>query len=328
MSQNLEQKVQKKKLGVGTKLAIGAGIAAVGSYLIIKNVGEKVWKIVYPPTFKKYLAIGTLVALSYYATHYSYVNEKIGETLKKVKLSASITNYLKKENKGLKETVKELSEGRVQFQEKYKQKEQELTKNEAELTQKDESIKDLQQKLKVQTGITFTPRQNTLPSVTDNKELSYFVQKKGTNLVEIARNVTGNSSNWKEIAEYNNKEVIPGENGPVVIINMGERLRIPSEYVRDYSKVMNLSKEEIPKAFYLIRKGESFRQAIISATGSLEHLDEVTAYNKSFMPSFSKRYAEILWIPSKIAKKKSSSRHIKIYPSRLSKNDYTGKRYH
>ena len=108
MSQNLEQKVQKKKLGIGTKLAIGTGVAVVGSYLIIKNVGEKVWKIVYPPTFKKYLAIGTLVALSYYATHYSYVNEKIGETWKKVRSEVSIAKYQDVKIKDLNTTVSEL----------------------------------------------------------------------------------------------------------------------------------------------------------------------------------------------------------------------------
>jgi len=167
---------------------------------------------------------------------------------------------------------------------------------------------------------TRTPSSQSVPS-NPNTNIVYFVQEKGITLGEIARRYTGSSANWRELARINNKEVI-GSN--TVIIKMGEPILLGSGYVIKDEKVKVLRNEEMPRFCYKVRPGEGFDEAVIHATGSLKHKQEVIEYNEKFIPSFGYQLnkMEEIWIPEYLAKSSRVQRIIKHYPSRLSRQNH------
>ncbi|HHE36581.1 MAG TPA: hypothetical protein ENL16_02080 [Candidatus Woesearchaeota archaeon] len=112
-SKGLEQKAQQvnqvpqhpsnKKMSMGTKALIGMGALTLGVYTISK----KMWKLVYPPTFKKYLAIATIGLMTYSATHCNSVTVGAARIYnEKVRPVISLTVHQQKKIRSLEERLK------------------------------------------------------------------------------------------------------------------------------------------------------------------------------------------------------------------------------
>ncbi|MBN2052851.1 LysM peptidoglycan-binding domain-containing protein [Candidatus Woesearchaeota archaeon] len=122
-----------------------------------------------------------------------------------------------------------------------------------------------------------------------------FVQRKGTTLAEIARQYTGDGSNWRQLARYNKKEV----SGNTVIIYMGEKIAIPTQYVDSSSELRWMSKEEMPRTYFKRERGESIEDAMVRNLGNLRREREILDYNRKLMPSISLEQQEIFWVPDR-----------------------------
>jgi len=210
-------------------------------------------------------------------------------------------------------------------------KEAEQVKEEAKQIEKkyneeQKRVKKLEQKLEVETGLkweykgkyeattsksskanaksAYTPKgeeQALKPNISkaspDNNEvLGFFVQKKGTTLAEIARACTGDYSNWKRIAAYNNKEVSQGNN---VTILMGELVKIPDEF-KGYSGAAQMKADEAPKEYFVRKTSESLDSAMLRNNINLGTRGKIISYNMKLMPNIRLEQQEVFWIPGNI----------------------------
>jgi|GEM_PF-6564533 len=282
---------KKNKMGVGTKAILTTGIMGGAVYLTSK----KIWNYFYPPSFKRYFAVLALGTTFYGVSHCDKTAKFVGDAFS-----------------GVKQEYTEFKTGRTAVNEKN-----------YELSQKEQELNELKNLIKEQTGkqvefrisnkdvpIAYNPPQEgglyepdkpigSRPGSYENYENKtpvVFVQKKGITLAEIASQVTGNASNWKELAEYNRKEIFSNSN---VTIYMGEKLNIPVKYVQGFSELKWLGKNEMPRKYFQRQKGESLEDAMIKNLGSLSREREILDYNRKLMPAINFDQQEIFWVPEK-----------------------------
>ena len=138
-------------------------------------------------------------------------------------------------------------------------------------------------------------------SVALEKEPSYFVHKRGQTLTNIAREVTGYFSDWKEIAEYNGLGS-GNERRSANKILLGQRLKIPEHLIRDSSSVSYLAEKDgagwfdngcVPTKHYTRSPNESFEDAVARVTGNPDDADYVIKYNRQFIRDFNRVFEEI-----------------------------------
>jgi hypothetical protein len=329
VSEQGEPKKVINKIGV---TAGGYATAATlgGMYLLSKGI-KKLWEIAYPPKIKKYIAAATTVAFLYGATHPVSTVKFIGEAKRdaihwvegvlsdkkdgdKAKEDATT---LKKELDAKDKVVKDITsrlEENIGLKFEYKGKYEAATKK-LNQAQSQTSIVN-----KIDEGKETSLRHYISPSV-KGEERTFLITKPGTTLVDIARDYIGDSSKWKELADYNGKTVVKRNGQFHVELLIGDKMQIPSKY--DVNPNMEfISNDQAPKYSFVKKRGESLEATIEKYKIGIENIDAIREYNNRLMPNISERVQERFWIPEELGKKifpAFPDREIKEYPSRYNK---------
>lgn len=102
---NLEQRIQKKKMRLGTKLLIAGGLLAGAAYL----TGRRVWNYFYPPTFKRYLAVATMAIAFLGVRNCDIINTEIRDFYNKTRKTSEIRIDKTEQMNELESRIKELT---------------------------------------------------------------------------------------------------------------------------------------------------------------------------------------------------------------------------
>jgi len=314
---------KKNKMSFGTKAAIGAGVVGYGVYKAGKGVIYWLRNL----TFKRVIKTGLILGIFYVATH-PMTSCNAAKGFFKDSVKPAYTQYIdsREAKQALEQEKQRLCQGQTALQQELSKKESELKKMDQSFDQlKNENYKlgvdkkSLEEKLKEkkpsqevilqqhtrsqERGIDEPDRsagrrsESVSPATySDNKTPVVFVQKKGTTLAEIARQFTGDSSNWRELAAYNEKDV----SGNSVIIYMGEKIEIPSKYAENSTELKWLNKNDVPRKYFKKERGESLDEAMIRNLGGLWREKEILDYNRKLMPSINLNEQEIFWVPAKM----------------------------
>ncbi|MBW2991388.1 hypothetical protein KY348_06840 [Candidatus Woesearchaeota archaeon] len=313
MDKDLEQKMneyftsKKKGLSRGQKAGIAALVAGFLAWVGSRKLGRftrGVWNFFYPPDPKKYVSVAAMLLSFLCVKNCGKISagledavSKTGEVIKHNFNSESRYNKVKEQRDSYKKEGEALGKIMNQYRD-----------DPAKLSQAISKHPLLSKKYALSFHINKSNSNSSLQegfAVGKNREREpvYFVQDKGMTMSRIARDITGNASNWKKIAKYNNKRI--GRND-YVLIQLGEPLVIPPDCKVTNHNMKYLSRQEMPELFYMIQEGESFGQAVINATGSSKNIEQIISYNEQFMPSFRKKkeLMEYIWVPESLAKKK------------------------
>jgi len=279
----------KKKWGLGKKTAaytggaIGVGVLATG-YVITKVVG-----FVYPPKPKKLAQAGLSLGVVYFMLNPLSCSRQIVK---------GASDYLIKPGKKIvygQDKIKELQKERDAANAKIKDL----------MTVKKQPASLEQQVDRGYGPVTAQPiiKQPIYVehSAALEKEPFYFVHKRGQTLAGIASEVTGDASNWRQIANHNGLSKERGTKD-VYIILLGQPLKIPERMVRDSSAVSYLAEKEgagwfdhgcVPTKRYIRSPDESFESAVNRVTGNPGDAVHVMKYNRQLIKDFDRGFEEI-----------------------------------
>ncbi len=121
------------KIGL-TPGAVATGIGVAGIYAASKGV-KATWNLVYPPKFKKFLAVGATLLFLYGVSHPKKAIDKVGSVYDAGSKIVHEWIQSKEEKQSLKEKLEEATHGKATLLEDFKHKD-------AELQSKDRVIKD------------------------------------------------------------------------------------------------------------------------------------------------------------------------------------------
>ena len=292
------QQPQKKKMDPTVKRIIQVGVPSailLGAYVKTRDLARGAWSIFFPPKLRNYVGVGAMLLTGLCIKNCGPISTEIGEWYKGRKIAA--VEYASGETQR-----KKLAQQRDEFKE-----ERDLYKTEFE--KMNDRFKDVglnNARIKPAPIIKETSKTSTQkitpPSSLDELAV-YFVTKTGTTLSGISHELTGDYSFWPEIAAFNDKKVEYNRKGnPIVKIFKGEYLVIPPNLPMNDGDLKFLSSKELPNFYYFKNENESFRQAVINATGSAAHLKEVEKFNKRHIPGYSrmKEDMQFIYIPDRL----------------------------
>lgn len=130
----------------------------------------------------------------------------------------------------------------------------------------------------------------------DNKVYGVFIQRKGTTLSQVAKEHTGDFSNWKQLADYNN---INAEGTKK--IKLGDLIFVPESYTSSKS-LKSFEKGKEPRNSFVREQGETLEQAMQRYSIGLNQMDEIITYNRQLMPSIKLGEQERFWVPPSLHK--------------------------
>jgi hypothetical protein len=303
-----QEKRENKGWDWRKKTALGGGLTLVGLVGGTFYVVNKVWTFVNTAQPRKLVRTGASIGILYFMLNPFSCSRQIMKGIadyfvepgKKIFYGQGKIKELQKEKEAAEQKIKDLIT---------------VKKQAGPLEQQVLSAYALnQQQEPAQQYAPQSKKSAVMPLVQSNPvvlvmEPTYFVHEKGQTLASIAREVTGDASNWKEIARYN--ELRDGGGGRSVnTIFLGQRLMIPGHLVWNASSVSYLAEKEdagwydydcVPAKHATRLPDESFEDAVAKVTGNPGDAGPVVNYNRQLMKDFDSDFEEF-YVPKELVR--------------------------